>query len=95
MTQNDLSVTLPEAFQTIASTWRRPGGHKTVFSLLGEPGIGKSAMRQPLATDLAPDLGIPPERDFFQNVSHWDVTDYDGIPDLSGDVCRGRTRPRQ
>lgn len=87
MTQNDISVTLPETFQTIASTWRRPGGHKTVFSLLGEPGMGKSALARSL-DQLAPSLGISPERIVFANLSHWDTTDMGGIPDLSGDVCR-------
>ena len=88
MTQNDVSVTLPEALQTIASTWRRPNGHETVFSLVGEPGIGKSALFGPLKTDVCPSFGILPERSFMRNVSHWDTPDYDGIPDVSGDWCQ-------
>ena len=89
MTQNDVTVTLPEALQTIASTWRQPNGHETVFSLVGEPGIGKSALFEALKTDVCPSLGILlPERTPMRNVSHWDTSDYDGIPDVSGDYCQ-------
>ena len=82
------TVTLPTAAQIIASTWRQPGGHRVVISLLGPPGIGKSALAQQVETELAPSLGVTPDRIVFANLSHWDTTDMGGIPDLSGDVCQ-------
>lgn len=85
---NDLSLTLPEAKLAITSTWRQQDGHDVVISLLGEPGVGKSALAQQLAADVAPTLGVSPERIVFANLSHWDTTDMGGIPDLSGDVCQ-------
>ena len=84
----DLSVTLPEASQLITSTWRQPGGHRMVIALLGEPGLGKSASGHRVAADIAPTLGVSPDRVIFANLSHWDTTDMGGIPDLSGDVAR-------
>lgn len=85
---SDLSLTLPEAEQVIASTWRQPGGHRVVIALLGEPGVGKSAIAHTVSTELAPTLGVSPDRILFANLSHWDTTDMGGIPDLSGAVCQ-------
>ncbi|NBV25352.1 MAG: hypothetical protein EBS05_25995, partial [Proteobacteria bacterium] len=58
LTQTDsIAVTLPEAADIITSTWSQPKGHEVVIALLGEPGIGKSALGQQISRTIAPTLG--------------------------------------
>jgi hypothetical protein len=82
------TVTLPEAAQIIESTWTQPDGHRVVISLLGPPGIGKSGLTEPTSARLAPRLGVTPDRIFPINISHCDLYDIPGMPDISGDVVR-------
>jgi hypothetical protein len=81
-----ISVTLAEAADIITSTWRQPNGHEVVISLLGEPGIGKSALGQQVSRAIAPSLGIPYDRIKERNMSDMDTPDVRGLPDVSGDA---------
>jgi len=86
-TNMSLSVTINQAFEIIRSTWQQEGGWKIVFLLLGEPGIGKTALSLMLRnSDLPGRLGVSPDRCVEKNMSDAGVEDYRGLPDVSGDV---------
>lgn len=87
------TATLPEIAEIIRTTWTQPDrGHKqprkTVFCLLGEPGIGKSSQGQQIRASLAPVLGVTPERSVMRNMSDMDVPDWRGLPDTTADATR-------
>ncbi|NBU45806.1 MAG: hypothetical protein EBS37_17355, partial [Betaproteobacteria bacterium] len=87
LTQTDsIAVTLPEAADIIASTWSQPKGHEVVIALLGEPGIGKSALGQQISRTIAPTLGVAPTRIKERNISDMDTPDVRGLPDVSADA---------
>lgn len=87
LTQTDsIAVTLPEAADIITSTWSQPKGHEVVIALLGEPGIGKSALGQQISRTIAPTLGVAPTRIKERNISDMDTPDVRGLPDVSADA---------